>query len=213
MNQQQIPGQSSFGLLRDFVRKRAPGERCELCSAEIGTEHAHLLEPQSRQLLCACEPCSILFDGRQNGKFRRVPRRIQSLANFRLSDEQWASLYLPIGLAFFFQSTPARRVVAMYPSPAGATESLLTLEPWKELAVENPILDELEPDVEALLVNRVAETKVYFRVPIDECYKLVGLIRKHWRGLGGGSQVWEAIEQFFVSLNARSFPEGEQVRA
>ncbi len=208
MNPKQVPGQSSFSLLRDFVRKRGPEERCELCSAVIGPEHAHLMVPLSRQLLCTCDPCSILFDARQNGKFRRVPRRIEALANFRLTDELWASLCLPIGLAFFFYSTPAKRVVAMYPSPAGATESLLTLEAWKKLAEQNPILDELEPDVEALLVNRVAETKVYFRVPIDECYKLVGLIRMHWRGLGGGSQAWESIEQFFVSLNARSLPGG-----
>lgn len=205
--------QSSFGLLRDFVRKRAPVERCELCSAELGPEHTHLVEPRSRKLLCACDPCAILFDGRQDSKYRRVPRSSQFLSDFRLTDEQWESLHLPIGLAFFYHSTPAERVIAMYPSPAGATESLLTLEAWTDLVEVNPILHELQPDVEALLVNRVGDAKVYYRVPIDECYKLVGLIRTHWRGLSGGTEVWDAIGGFFVSLKQRSIPSGEDARA
>jgi hypothetical protein len=37
-------------------------------------------------------------------------------------------------------------------------------------------------------------------VPIDECYKLVGLIRLHWRGLSGGMEVWEKVGQFFAAL-------------
>ena len=72
-----------------------------------------------------------------------------------MTDAQWEALHLPINLAFFFQSTRAGRVVAVYPSPAGGTESLLTLETWNRLEEENPVLRELEPDVEALLVNRV----------------------------------------------------------
>ena len=44
-------------------------------------------------------------------------------------------------------------------------------------------LKNMEPDVEALLVNRIgharAWTSEYFLVPIDQCYKLVGLIRSH----------------------------------
>ena len=78
------------------------------------------------------------------------------------------------------------RVVALYPSPAGATESLVTPEAWEALVAENPVLRDFEPDVEALLVNRVGEARECYRVGIDECYKLVGLIRTHWRGLSGG---------------------------
>ena len=47
-----------------FARKRAPAERCELCSAEAAPVHSHLLEPENRQILCACEPCALLFDGK-----------------------------------------------------------------------------------------------------------------------------------------------------
>jgi hypothetical protein len=137
-----------------------------------------------------------------------VPRRVQFLPDFRLPDVQWEGLSLPINLAFFFHSTPAGRVVALYPSPAGTTESLLPLEAWSELAKENPVLRDLEPDVEALLVNRVGETREHYRAPIDECFKLAGLIRMHWRGLSGGEAVWQEIGRFFAEAKAKSGPAG-----
>jgi Family of unknown function (DUF5947) len=206
MSSPQPPAQSPFAVLRQFARRRSATAHCELCSADLAGEHEHLIEPASRRLLCCCGACAILFSGRQNAKFRRVPRRVQFLSDFRLTDAQWEELHLPINLAFFFHSSPARRVVAVYPSPAGATESLLTLEAWHELEKENPVLRELEPDVEALLVNRVRHTREHYRVPIDECYKLVGIIRTTWRGLSGGTEVWEAIGQFFANLKERSGP-------
>jgi hypothetical protein len=125
------------------------------------------------------------------------------LPDFRLTDIQWEGLHLPINLAFIYRSTPAKRVVAMYPSPAGATESLLSLESWDELVAENPILSEFEPDVEALLIHRIGESREYCRTPIDECFKLVGLIRTHWRGLSGGYTVWGEIARFFGELKER----------
>ncbi len=79
----------------------------------------------------------------------------------------------------------------------------MALEAWQALADDNPVLRDLEPDVEALLVNRVGETRDYYRVGIDECYKLVGLIRTHWRGLSGGTAVWEEIGRFFAGLKER----------
>jgi hypothetical protein len=73
---------------------------------------------------------------------------------------------------------------------------------------ENVILNELRSDVEALLVNRVGAARgvkpEYFVVPIDECYKLVGLIRMHWRGLSGGTEVWREIGHFFKELKVKS---------
>ena len=63
---------------------------------------------------------------------------------------------------------------------------------------------QLQPDVEALLVNRVGGTREYLLVPIDECYKLVGLIRTHWRGLSGGAEVWREIGAFFAALKTRA---------
>lgn len=221
MNSMELPQRNnSFATLRRFIRERAPVERCELCSAELAADHQHLIEPASRKLLCSCGACVILFSG-QDGKYRRVPRRIRSLPDFRLTDVQWESLLIPINMAFFFHSSPVGRIVALYPSPAGATESLLALEAWEEIVEQNPALREMEPDVEALLVNRIGRMRrdrengaaEYFLTPIDECYKLTGLIRARWRGLSGGSEVWEEIEQFFAGLKDRSTVVKEASRA
>jgi hypothetical protein len=195
---------TALASLRRFVRPRAARERCELCDAGLAADHAHLVEVATRRLACACDACAILFSGQSGTKYRRVPRRGRFLADFRLTDEMWEGLSLPINLAFFMQSTPAGRVVALYPSPAGATESLVTLEMWETLMAENPVLREFEPDVEALLVNRVGATREYYRAGVDECYKLAGLIRIHWRGLSGGTAVWDEIARFFAGLKERS---------
>jgi hypothetical protein len=201
--------ESAFATLRQFARKRAPVERCEMCSRELAPEHQHLVEPTTRKIICACEACAILFDGKSGTKYKRVPRRVQFLADFQLSDAQWDGLTIPIDMAFFFKSTPHGKVIALYPSPAGPTESLLSLETWDEVELANPILKTMEADVTALLVNRVGHNRgsaaaEYYLVPIDECYKLVGLIRSYWRGLSGGTEVWREIGAFFTALKRRA---------
>jgi hypothetical protein len=199
---------SSFGVLRQFARRAQPLERCELCSAGLGPGHPHLVEVAQRKILCSCEACAILFSG-QGVKFKRVPRRVRSLPDFALSDDEWNSLMVPINMAFFFKSSLENRVVALYPSPAGATESQLGLESWRDLVERNPILHDMESDVEGLMVNRLGYARgysaaEYYLLPIDECYRLVGLIRMHWKGLSGGTEVWSELGKFFASLKARS---------
>jgi hypothetical protein len=175
-------------------------ERCELCGTALPSHHAHLLELQNRRLTCACEPCSVLFLHRGGSAYRRVGRTIRRLADFQMTDAAWDSLRIPIGLAFFVNSTPDGRVMAFYPGPAGPTESLLALEAWSEIKACNPALAEMEPDVEALLVNRVGVMREHYLVSIDRCYELAGLIRLHWRGLSGGEEVWREIASFFERL-------------
>lgn len=181
-------------------------ERCELCSEPIGSEHRHLLELSSRELVCVCRPCSLLFDkeGSGSGRYKLVPERRVHLDDFAMSERAWEELRIPVDMAFFFHSSAAERVLAYYPGPMGPTESQLQLSSWRELEVENPILTELEPDVEALLVNRVRGARGHWLVPLDECYSLVGLIRTHWRGLSGGSEVWGEIDNFFEQLDRRA---------
>jgi hypothetical protein len=196
-----------FSTLRRFARKRPDVETCELCGAELGAHHPHLIEPARRKLACACDACAILFSGHGAAKYKRVPRRVRSLQRFRLDDSQWDALAIPIGLAFFFHSSPLAKVVAFYPSPAGATESLLPLDAWTGLATANPVLNGMEPDVEALLVNRVAQLRgsalpSYYLAPIDTCYRLVGVIRANWRGFSGGTEMWDEIARFFAGLDA-----------
>ncbi len=209
MSMQASSDSKPFDVLRQFARRRRAVEVCEMCSAELAPGHPHLLEPGRRKLICACDACALLFSGHENQRYKRVSRRIRLLADFAMTDGQWDSLMIPINMAFFYKSSVDERVVALYPSPAGATESLLSLESWKEIAAENPILDTMETDVEALLVNRVGHARgsapaEFYLLPIDECFKLVGLIRTHWRGLSGGTEVWQEIGQFFSGLKARA---------
>jgi hypothetical protein len=214
MPEESLPAfEQAFGTLRQLTRERRssspPMEQCELCSAGLAQEHPHLVELTSRQILCACDACAMLFDGMERSKYKRVSRRALYLADFEVTDVQWESLLIPINMAFFFSSSIERRVIALYPSPAGAVESLLPLEAWNEIADTNSALSHLRPDIEALLVNRVGHAHgltraEYYIAPIDECYKLVGLIRSNWRGLSGGGEVWTEIGRFFSDLRSKA---------
>ena len=67
----------------------------------------------------------------------------------------------------------------------------------------------MEAEVEALLVNRLGAGRgfpmnQYFLLPVDQCFKLVGLVRMHWRGLSGGQELWQALEQYFAALKERA---------
>jgi hypothetical protein len=212
------PLEQAFATLRQFARPRPPAERCELCSAGLAQEHPHLVELASRQIVCACDACATLFDGIAGGKFKRVARRAQLLANFRMTDAQWENLMIPINMAFFFRSSLEDRIVTLYPSPAGAVESLLPLDAWNEIVEENPALVHLRPDIEALLANRVGHAQElskaeYYIAPIDECYRLVGLIRGNWKGLSGGAEVWTEIGRFFSELRSRADLASEEAHA
>ena len=205
--------EQALGALRQFRGMRRFSSRalehCELCSAELHSEHPHLVELASRQLVCACDACALLFDGLERSKYKRVSRRIRFLPEFALTPAQWDSLVIPINLAFFFRSSIEDRTVALYPSPAGAVESLLPLDTWNAIVAENPALHHLQSDIEALLVNRISRPDApapaqYYIAPIDECYRLVGLIRANWKGLSGGAEVWTEIDRFFADLHARA---------
>ena len=200
--------ESVFAALRQFARKRPAVECCELCSSELPSEHQHLIDPAARKLICACDPCSILFSNQSATKYKRVPRRIRFLPQFHMTEAQWDGLMVPIEMAFFFKSGAPNKVAAFYPGPAGATESLLSFETWDDIEGENPALRGMEPEVEALLANRVGAARgvaaQYYIVPIDECYKLVGLIRLHWHGLSGGTEVWREVTKFFAGLKEKA---------
>jgi len=204
-----LPLDQAFATLRQFARTPRPLERCELCTAALAREHPHLVEISLRQIVCACEACATLFDGMNGGKYKRVSRRAQILTNFQMTDTQWEDLLIPINMAFFFRSSIEDRMVTLYPSPAGAVESLLPLDAWSEITQHNMVLTTLQPDIEALLVNRVGHAHElsraeYYIIPIDECYRLVGLIRANWKGLSGGSEVWAEIGRFFSDLRSRA---------
>ncbi|HTV90258.1 MAG TPA: DUF5947 family protein [Stellaceae bacterium] len=185
--------------LRRFVQAE-PGERCEFCGATLAAEHRHLLEPATRHVACSCLVCAEALAARPGATFRPIPQEAAALPDFRISDAEWHSLALPIDIAFIFYGTPEGRPVALYPGPLGAAQSLLGLDAWSALVAKNPVLAEFSADVEALLIDRIKGKRGYYRVPIDRCYALVGLIRTHWRGFNGGDEVWQAIDDFLAAL-------------
>ena len=95
-------------------------------------------------------------------------------------------------------------IVAQYPSMVGATESELDLVAWDQLEQANPVLERLETDAEALIVNRLADPPQYAIAPIDQCYLLVGLIKANWEGISGGSAVTSVVEDYFDGLRAQA---------
>ncbi len=189
--------------LRRFVAAaRDAAARCELCGRPMDLDHEHLIDPASRRTACACGACARRAERGDCGSLRRMPAQARALEDFRISDADWDALRVPIGLAFFHHSSTEDRVVAMYPGAAGAVESLLDLQAWRALVDANPVLAELQPDAEALLVRRVGAIRQYFRAPIDHCFALAGLIRTQWHGLAGGAEVWRSIDRFFDDLAA-----------
>jgi hypothetical protein len=199
---------TATGLRRflDQPQPRPQGERCELCGGAIGEPHSHVVNLSRRNILCTCRACYLLFahQGAARGRYRAVPDRHLHDPSFQLSERQWDELGIPVGIAFFFRNSSLDRTLALYPSPAGATESELSMESWEELVERNAELATMEPDVEALLVRRNRDSFESFLVPIDACYELVGLVRLHWRGFDGGEEAWRAIDGHFERLRARS---------
>ncbi len=172
------------------------GQRCDLCAAELPRPHRHLLDTDRHDIRCACQACSLLFDraAASDGHYRLVPRR-----RLRLPEVPITALGVPVGLTFFVPR-PDGTVDAHYPSPAGPTRWEVDPAAWRLFVVRCPPLADLAPDVEAVLVNTAYGQHEHWLVPIDDCFALVALVRREWRGLSGGSRVRPAIERFFAAL-------------
>jgi hypothetical protein len=175
-------------------------ELCDLCGVTIPEDHRHLLHLTERRIACSCEACWGMRAG--EGDYRPVGNRTLWLEGLDIPDDVWAGFQIPIGLAFFMHSTTTECVVALYPSPAGATESELHFDTWNALVKLNPVLADLEPDVEGLIVNRLSDPPAYAIAPIDRCYALTGAVKATWDGISGGTGVDHAVSRFFDELRA-----------
>jgi hypothetical protein len=200
-----VPNASLVIGLKRFVRappnaptQPADGGRCELCPISLPAEHKHLLDLEERRIVCVCPTCWSLRSG--EARYRPTGSRTLWLSGLDVSDDLWAAFRIPIGLAFFMRSTATGGVIALYPSPAGATESELELDAWYRLVAANPVLEDLDPDAEALIVNRLAQPHVHVIAPLDDCYRLVGVIKATWEGITGGAAMEAAVQRFFEGL-------------
>jgi hypothetical protein len=201
--------------LRRLMQPPPPrAHACDMCAVELSDPHQHVVDIHSRRLLCACAACGANVGQPAAGtpvRYRAVPRRYAHQPWMRLSSDEWQALGIPVGLAFLFFNSAQGRMAAFYPGPAGATECLLPLDAWAALADRKPWLGALAPDVEACLVRRAGDgdDQACFIVPIDACYALVGLIRTHWSGLGGGETLRAEVDRFFAEVIERSAAEGD----
>lgn len=194
----------STQALARIVRRpaRAPeadGPGCDLCGLALPQQHRHVLDEQADELMCTCRACTLLFEREAAGRghYRLVPD-----VRMRLSGVPVDDLGVPVGLAFFVPHADGT-VTAHFPSPLGTTDHDVEPAAWVAAVRACPELATLTPRVQALLVDTARSAHEQWIVPIDDCYRLVALIRGEWQGLSGGSTVWPAIEAFFGGLGAR----------
>lgn len=192
----------SAGALERVIRaakRRQAAQGCDLCGEPLPGEHRHLLDIGGDAALCACLPCFLLFDREAagGGHYRQIPRRRR-----RLPVVATAALGVPVGLAFFVAGDDGT-VRAHYPSPAGPARWEVGAGAWRDVLGRHRFLRDLAPEVEALLVNTARGRNDHWLVPIDDCFRLVALVRREWRGLSGGGAVWAEIERFFGELTER----------
>ncbi|MEV8565507.1 DUF5947 family protein [Streptomyces sp. NPDC051322] len=183
-------------IRRAGARRAEAAEHCELCSEPVPADHRHMVDTDRGELLCACRPCSLLFvrDAASRGHYRLVPQR-----RIRLAPVSTEPLGVPVGLAFFVPRADGT-VSAHYPSPAGATEWEVDAQAWCQVVDHCPQLADLAADVEALLVNTARDARHHWIVPVDDCFRMVAVVRREWKGLSGGGRVWPEIERFFAEL-------------
>ncbi|MFE9452142.1 DUF5947 family protein [Streptomyces sp. NPDC006739] len=179
--------------------RTADAELCDLCAAPVPDEHRHLYDGTREEVLCACRPCSLLFTDREasEGHYLLIPGR-----RLRLPPVDTGPLGVPVGLAFFVPHADGT-ATAHYPSPLGATRWELDAAAWHQAVAGCGELATVAPEVEALLVNTARGLSHHWIVPVDDCFRMVAVVRREWEGLSGGQRVWPALERFFAELAAR----------
>ena len=137
--------------------------------------------------------------GALTGQFRTVMRASRTSCSRLASGTRWRFL------SAWPSSSSIRRSVVLPPStrvqPGPPSRSCRSTT-WEEIVAANPSLATLQPDVEALLVRAdpVSSRVSCFLVPIDDCYELVGHLRRLWRGFDGGRGAHAQLDAFFARV-------------
>ena len=139
---------------RPRPRRGGPEERCDLCGAALPGRPPPPAAPRGARdrlrLRDAAARCAAATPP--------TGRRASASSGCRSSTSPTSSgprFAIPIGLAFFLRARRGGEVVALYPSPAGATECELDLRRWERLVARTRCSADLEPDAEALVVDRL----------------------------------------------------------
>ena len=176
-------------------------EVCELCGTELPQNHRHLLQLTERRILCACATCWASALGRP----RAAPDRAAASSGSRTSScprscgrscRSRSGSPSSCARASPTRWSPCTRAPRAPPSPSS------TCPPGRSSSELNPILTGIEPDAEALVVNRIADPHEFVIAPIDECYGLVGAIKVSWEGISGGPALEREVPAFFDEMRS-----------
>ena len=186
------------GPVRVALPPRAtPSGTCELCPIGIGEDHRHLLHLVERRIVCVCETCWSTRSG--DPEFRPPGSRTLVLDDFDMTDEVWQSFGIPIGLTFLCArvsaagSSPSTRARRVRPSPSSTSApGTRCARPTRSSTASSPTP---RPSWSTARARRV-----YAIVPVDQAYKLVGLVKERWEGISGGRGVQEAVAEYFEAL-------------
>ncbi|GHJ42555.1 DUF5947 family protein [Streptomyces sp. TS71-3] len=135
-------------------------------------------------------------------RYRLIPRRRLRLPDTAVDDLGWAALRVPVSLAFFVPAVPPGQGATVgHPGPLGVTRSAVDPETWARVTARHPVLATLAPGTEALLVDRSRDRREHWIVPLDDCYRLVAVLRTQWKGFTGGAEAQEHVRRFLAGLD------------
>jgi hypothetical protein len=194
---------SRLGFLRRYLDDAGEPAECELCAGPLEHEHRHVVEVRARRILCACDPCALLFAGPSTRRFRTIPEHVRRETPFT-AQEAWDALGLADGSFVLFGSGD-QRWIAVEPCATGGAERVLDPVRWHAVWTRSELARAVASDVEALIVRRGRQVEA-FAAPVDRCYGLTGAMRRRWHGEDGGADARAALETFFEALGRDSEP-------
>ena len=172
-------------------------------------EHPHVVDLQSRSLMCTCRPCYLLFtdqDGRPALPRRARPLPVPPRAPAR-ARRDWDELQIPVGLAFLFRNSVQDRMVAFYPARPAPPSPSCRWRPGTGSSRPTRRSRPCGPTSRRCWCAAAAATDGFtcHVVPIDACYELVGRLRTTLARLRRRQEAREALDAFFASV-ARAQP-------
>ena len=181
-------GNVVFSAFRHLVRKRVPEESCDLCSAPLDSKACPPSRRRATQVMCACTPCAVLFTDSMT-RFRGISSAdVRHLPDCCLTHEDLGGVGYSDQSCFCVSFQRDRADDCLISKPWGRNRASLPADVWEEIVTHEPRLAKMQDDVQAFLVNRLAEPYQYYMAPIDKCFELVGTVRLYWKGFTGGTE-------------------------